>query len=310
MRARDVSPGSWRTRQLLVAMSALGVLIAGCASAKAPSQVAVQRRPVQPGGHGHELGPRGGSPAIARAEARRILARLVLPPGSKRVAARRLPPRVEGIGSDSVVDLHRFFSIPMPMSAAGAFVTRHTPTGFEPYGRHLGTSGNYRFINFYLRSAPMGITDDTMLVVTFGPGPHGSTVVRADAEVVWYPSRTAAEYLRADAFGSAAIRASFLNPKPRHFEKVITSRHAIGRLAALLNGLRATDNSSGYCPAIDATYSVTFIGRAGHPKVAVGAFGCGDDAVFVNGKEQPNLSDPGELIKALHKLLGLSKRYH
>src|SRR5215471_1762634 len=56
MRARDVSPGSWRTRQLLVAMSALGVLIAGCASAKAPSQVAVQRRPVQPGGHGHELG--------------------------------------------------------------------------------------------------------------------------------------------------------------------------------------------------------------------------------------------------------------
>jgi hypothetical protein len=47
-----------------------------------------------------------------------MLAVLVLPPGSRRIAARQQPPRAEVIGSDSLVDLHRFFSLPMPMLAA------------------------------------------------------------------------------------------------------------------------------------------------------------------------------------------------
>ncbi len=201
------------------------------------------------------------------------------------------------------------------MLEAATFVNRHTPTGFEPNGPDPGTissqnGGTYQFVAFYLRSAPAGITSDTMLLVTFSDGPHGSTVARADAEVVWYPPRTAAEYIRPGAISSARITASFLNPRPRRFSKVITSRHAIAMLAALLNGLRATDNSVRFCPAIDATYNITFNGRSGRPQVAVGAGGCSVDGVAVDGKVQPPLWDPAErLIHALHKLLGLSNRY-
>ena len=164
-------------------------------------------------------------------------------------------------------------------------------------------------MSFNLPAPPVGIAGETMLLVTLGHGPHGSTVARADAEVVWYPPRTAAEYLRAGAIRSARITASFMNPRPRHFVKVITSRRAIARLAALLNGMRATDNSLRFCPMVDAEYHVTFSGHGGQSRVAVGASGCGTDSVAVNGKVQPPLWDPDRLIHALRKLLGLSQRY-
>ena len=148
-----------------------------------------------------------------------------------------------------------------------------------------------------------------MLLVSLASGPHGSTNARADAEVVWYPPRSAAEYLRAGAIRSARISASFMNPRPRHCARVITSRRVLAGLAALLNGMRATDNSVMFCPAIDASYHVTFAGRAGQ-RVVVDATGCARDEVLVNGKAQPPLWDPGDrLIHALHRDLALSSRY-
>jgi hypothetical protein len=126
--------------------------------------------------------------------------------------------------------------------------------------------------------------------------------------VVWYPSRTAAEYLRAGAIRSARIRANFRYPT-RHFVKVITSGRAIGRLAALLNGMRAAEISPMMsCPENFSDYRVTFTGRIGRPRIAVDAGECFRDYVRVNGLRQPALWDPKDrLISALNKLLGLSK---
>ena len=81
-------------------------------------------------------------------------------------------------------------------------------------------------------------------------------------------------------------------------------------LAALLNGLRATDNSVRFCPAIDATYNITFNGRSWPTTSRRGSHRLQRRWRPVNGKVQPPLWDPGErLIHALHKLLGLSHRY-
>jgi hypothetical protein len=244
-----------------------------------------------------------------------MLAHLVLPPGSRRISARRQPPRAEVIGSSSLVDLHRFFSIPLHTLDAATFVNRHTPIGFRPNGPELGTTSSqsgatfYQFVSFYLRKAPVGITADTMLLVTFADGPHGSTVARADAEVVWYPPRTATEYIRPGAISSARINATFMNPRTRRFSKVITSRHAIARLTALLNGMHAAANDYWSCPTYTAAYHLTLIGRGGESRVAVDPTGCVTDGVVVNGKAQPSLFDPADrLMKALHKLLRLSKR--
>jgi hypothetical protein len=248
-------------------MAMLGTLTAGCAVAGAPS--------IQPAARRQAPWPPGGSPAVARAVGMRMLARLVLPPGSRRVSASREPPRAEVIGSDSLIDLHRFFSIPLPMLDAATFVNRHTPVGSRPNGPELGTTSSqsgavyFDFVSFYLRKAPVGVTGDTMLLVTFAEGPHGSTLARADAEVVWYPPRTAAEYLRPGAIRSARITATLLNPKPRHIVRVIRSRHAIGTLTALLNGMHAAGRDDWSCPAFRVDYRLSLIGRGGQSRVVV-----------------------------------------
>src|SRR5258708_18963877 len=51
------------------------------------------------------------------------------------------------------------------------------------------------------------IDPSTTLLATLAAGPHGGTVVRADAEVVWYPPRTAAEYLDPMEYQSVTITA-------------------------------------------------------------------------------------------------------
>jgi hypothetical protein len=214
-------------------MAMLGTLTAGCAVAGAPS--------IQPAARRQAPWPPGGSPAVARAVGMRMLARL----------------------------------IPLPMLDAATFVNRHTPVGSRPNGPELGTTSSqsgavyFDFVSFYLRKAPVGVTGDTMLLVTFAEGPHGSTLARADAEVVWYPPRTAAEYLRPGAIRSARITATLLNPKPRHIVRVIRSRHAIGTLTALLNGMHAAGRDDWSCPAFRVDYRLSLIGRGGQSRVVV-----------------------------------------
>ncbi len=242
-----------------------------------------------------------------------MLASLVLPPGSRHVGARPMPERAELAGSLSLVDRSSFFVVPMPMQATAAFLDSHPPAGLLVTGTGSASSRRGVFeedVSFYLRAPPAGISGDTMLLVSLASGPRGSTVARADAEVVWYPPRTAAEYLRPGKILSARIAASFLNPRLRHFARAVTSRRVIARLAALLDHMRATDNSPRFCPMIDAKYRVTFTGRAGQPRVVVDATGCATDSVVVNGEAQPPLWDPANrLIDALHRLLRLSHRY-
>jgi hypothetical protein len=199
----------------------------------------------------------------------------------------------------------------MRMHALAVLLKDHPPAGAMTSG--TGTSNSQTGvteddIEFNWRSAPVGVTGDSQLVVSLAPGLRGSTVARADAEVVWYPPRTAAEYIRADAIRSVRIMANLYN-RARHLAKVITSTGAIGRLAALLNGMRASDNSITTCPMIDADYQVTFIGRSGQPRIVVDAVGCLRDGVHVNGLTQPQLWDPeNRLASALIRLLGVSTR--
>src|SRR5215470_12033945 len=190
------APGTWRAPKGLMALPALAALAAGCGGAAAPAHVAIRSRPLaQPDTYRRPPWPPGGSAPLARSVGRRMLASLVLPPGSRRTAARQHTPPAEVIGSDNLVDLHRFFLLRMPVLTAATFVNRHTPRGFRPNGPELGTTTSQNgavewFVSFKLRSVPTGTADDTMLLVSFSDGPHGSTVARADAEVVWYPPRT------------------------------------------------------------------------------------------------------------------------
>lgn len=306
MRARNQVPRL--TRAVLAGLAALAAVLAGCGTARGPARphpAALAR------GQSHPWPP-GGSPALARSVGRRLLAGLVLPPGSRRAAEHHDMRPAEVIGSKNLVDLHEFFVLPMSMQAAASFFNLHPPAGLRAEGTGFFSAQNgapVQDVTFSLRVIPAGIAGDTFLLVSLSGGPDGTTLARADAEVVWYPPRTAAEYLRPAAIRSARVTAILTNPGTRHLTKVVRSRHAIARLAALLNGMRAAQHGDWSCPSLTSSYRVTFTSHDGRTRVRVEAAGCPADVVTVNGEAQPALWDPQwHLIRALRSLLGLSPR--
>jgi hypothetical protein len=56
-----------------------------------------------------------------------------------------------------------------------------------------------RMISYAPRSLPAGI-EQAAVAVTVIPAGGGGSLLRADAEVIWFPPRSAAEYLRPAAF--------------------------------------------------------------------------------------------------------------
>ena len=149
--------------------------------------------------------------------------------------------------------------------------------------------------------------------------PRGGTLLRADAELQWYPSRSAAEYLPPDAYRLVTVSVAFVTSlaqaKPRTNTRVLTSQAAIARLARLLDGLHATTPWRGSCPAGLPQFQIVFTpaarrnGRAA--PVQVSPSGCRGELITVSGYPQPALEDINSmrLLAVIGPLLGLPHQY-
>jgi hypothetical protein len=236
-----------------------------------------------------------------------MLARLVLPPGSRAARLRPVPeilrgPAQQTAGGSTSADLHRFFRVPRQMPAAYGFLTSHVPVGYRLTvhgGGQLGPGGSQaQFTGYTPRPLPRGVFAATLLAEVVA-GPHGGSLLRADAQVTWYPARTPAEHLRAAAFRAVAVSRMALNPAPRTTTRTVTSPGGIARLAALINGLPAGPGGAVSCPAGTVTYRLAFLPAAARqPRVVVTADGCPADGIAVAGKAQPALWDPGSRLAA------------
>lgn len=293
------------------------VALAGCGSATAlPSAGRAGEHPGARAGSARHLGPRAGSPALARAVDRRMLAVLVLPAGAKRIGARSWPPRAEsigiGIGNANLVDVSRFFRLPQSPGVVYAFLHAHVPPGTKFVGDGSGfvpKSGSEQDVSYSLTSPPAGIEQDNMLDVNLVAGSRGGTVLRADAEVVWYPARSAAEFIRAARFRVVTVTAGYYIRPQRYVSRTetFTSPAVISRLARLLNGLHAIAPATILCPDHSAQVGVRFATAPGRRAiVVVSPASCVSDLVTVRGKPQPALEDFGSsrLLALVRSLLG------
>lgn len=289
---------------------AVGAAMAGCGSA-APA-----RHESRPAVTTRALVPPGGSAALARTVGRRMLASLILPPGARRISARPQPERAESIGSDDLVDVSRFYRVPQSLDAASGFLQAHVPAGDTISGTGSGASGQggtdfYLLVSYALTRRPAGIDQNTMLLATLAAGPRGGTIVRADAEVVWYPPRTAAEYLDPAAFRSVTVTATLVNMhgKARTVTKTF-GRPVIDRLARVLNGLRTLSPPGPLsCPAMTgSTFTLRLVPIApSRPPLVIIPAGCVGDLITVGGKAQPVLQDFGseQVASVIGPLLGV-----
>jgi hypothetical protein len=294
---RSPSSGGWSAA--LIAAATLAGLLAGCAGASNGA--------VLTAAHPRNLGPVAGSRGLAAASARRLLGLLTLPAGSQQLPARPVPRALEqpGLysgGPGNFFDQDRFYRLPMAVTEAIAFLRVHVPQGTVSSSSSGAASSDGVTITAIAatqRRVPAGI-DQINLVETLTPGPVGSSLLRADAQVVWYPPRSAAEYLIASRFRSVRITVT----GSTRTTTVTGGQQLIRPLAAVLDSMHATPSLLLPCPIGGSGYELAFAPAVRAQRAVVVQNGpCNADTVSVDGRPQPELFDTGRLSALVTRLL-------
>ena len=318
-RKRPFSPGfpaesgkpAGRARAAAIAlglMAAAALTVAGCGTAPQPS----------PPGHGHAVTTaRPGPRARAESYARRALRDLRLPRGLRRIPFPARPPSglryagLPGAPRHTVVDVRELYRTGSPAGTVNGFLARHVPAGWSPL--NSGTSDLSGGPASYLRDiSPVrppawayNITVATAVVAARG----GGSLLRVDAQVAWYPPRSAAEHIDPARYRAVIV----IEPKPGtikplRLSRTFTGRRTVARLAALVNGLPATPDIAVPCPLMIAgRFSrLVFLPRAGAQEIVVTMPGCISATVRVGGRPQPALYPSGPLSALMSRLLGLA----
>ncbi len=254
-----------------------------------------------------------GQPGRAAALARLMLSRLRLPPAARRLPPDPLPPSLsqpatEIAGGTASLGQHQLFALTQPMDAAAAYLAAHVPAGLSPggTGEGSGPSGvTMREVSDMVRSLPAGIAG-AQLVLTVVPATSGGSLLRADAQVIWYPPRSAAEYIDPARYHVLSITVSVYGRRPHTVRKVVTSQLFIARLAEALDRMQAEPPGAVACPADFEDYQLSFsVSAHSRPVVVVSAneSGCGGAQVTVDGRAQPALADNGTVAALVRQVV-------
>jgi hypothetical protein len=257
-------------------------------------------------------GPPAGNRAEAAALARLMLSRLRLPPGARRPPG-PLPrslsqPAMEIAGGTASLDQQQLFALAQPMDTAAAYLAAHVPAELTPggTGESSGPDGvTMREVSDMVRSLPAGIAG-AQLVLTVVPAISGGSLLRADAQVIWYPPRSAAEYIDPARYHVLSITVSVYGRRPHTVRKVVTSQAFIARLAQALDRMQAEPPGVVACPADFEDYQVSFsVSAHSRPAVMVSAngSGCGGAQVTVDGRAQPALADHGTVAALVRQVV-------
>jgi len=257
-------------------------------------------------------GPPAGSRADAAALARLMLSRLRLPPGARRPPGPLPPslsqPAMEIAGGTASLDQHQLFALAQPMDTAAAYLAAHVPADLTPggTGESSGPDGvTMREVSDMVRSLPAGIAG-AQLVLTVVPATSGGSLLRADAQVIWYPPRSAAEYIDPVRYHVLSITVSVYGRRPHTVRKVVTSQAFIARLAQALDRMQAEPPGVVACPADFEDYQLSFsVSAHSRPAVVVSAngSGCGGAQVTVDGRAQPALADHGTVAALVRQVV-------
>ncbi len=286
-------------------LAALGCLY-GCSDAVGPSETNAAGH-ASAGTDNHisaTASAPAGSRARATAAARQVLRGLVVPAGTRQLTERPAPA---GLGAPALalsatrsVDLYRLYRLPLPAESAAAFLRSHLPAGFVANASgEVDSASATLVVSATPRRLPAGIYA-IGLVDTIVRASSGSSLLRADVQVVWYPPRSGAEDSMANLYRSVRVAMSgFSAPVV-----TTTSRSVIVTIEALLKELPAVPPVIRSCPAIIVIYELTLEpARSGQPPVVVSTGGCEVDDVSVGGRQQPALWDQGDKLFLLARSL-------
>jgi len=259
--------------------------------------------------------PPAGSRAEAAALAASLLSRLRLPPGGRRLPPAPVPaslgqPASQYADGATSLDEHELFAFAQSLDAlaAAAAATAQAGMSEDGTGYASGPGGvTMREVGYQPQSVPAGIYS-AQLVLTIVPAGSGS-LLRADAQVTWYPSRTAAEYIDPGRYHVLTVTVTLFGQRVRTIRKTVTSRALIARLAEALDRSRAEPPVIFSCPLIFATYQLGLSVSPNRPPAVVisaNRWPCGGSRITVNGHAQPPLADGGAVVALADQALGFT----
>src|SRR5215472_11424618 len=248
----------------------------------------------------YQSAPSGVAGDQARAYALGLLAKLRLPDGARQAPwpaePGRLPQPVLPYWPTYGVTAQALYRAGAPMRSVWWFLTGHVPAGMQPRWAYPAI-GSDRFVLDVPAHLPPGIAHANLEVVII---PRGSgSLIRAEVQVVWYPPRSAAEYIRSGRYRSVTVTIPKLPDASGDatVTRTFTSRAVITQLAALLNRLPGMLPTAFNCPAmtepltrIPSPYRVVFTPRLRQwPTIAAAPVGCWDGGIVVGKRRQPAL---------------------
>ena len=286
---------------------AMAAILAGCGTAHAPGPGA---RHVVAAVH------RGGPRAKADAYARRLLARLRLPGHAHRLPwPARLPGSLRPMlpaDLHDVTDLHVLYRLGSAPAVVDRYLVAHVPAGMRAGDSGQSGSGGITtgyYVGYNPAALPAWLYQAT-LATTVVHRPGRGSLVRVDAQVAWYPRRSAAEHVDPSRYRAVTATApTRLTGPPRTLTRTFTSPAVVARLAALVNGWPAMPDIVLNCPAIRTSsllYRLVFVPASSRwPAISITSDGCLSSGVKAGGHGQPALDDGGKLVTTLDRLLGL-----
>jgi len=301
---------------VLAAASLMTASLAGCGTVSVPPG----GDPSAPAGAATTApgisAPPAGNRAEATALARLLLSRLRLPAGTRRLPSTPAPPflsRPAYEAAGAQLDEHWFFAVAKPPGALSDYLVAHVPDGMTSFGTgQLSGPGEPTTLDvgYQARPVPAGIYQ-AQVVLTMVPDGSGGSRLRADAQVIWYPPRTAAEYVDPARYHVLTMTVTVGGRKERTIRKVVTSQADIARLAVALDRSPAAPPVYLSCPAIFVTYQLTLsVSRRTRPAVVIFAnsISCGGTQITVDGRSQPALADLGAVAAAADQALGYTPK--
>ena len=295
---------------------AAAATLAACGSVAAPTASGPHARPGGTRAASARPGPPAGSRTEATALARLMLSRLRLPRSARRLPPTPVPRSVREpalwAGARSAIDVYRLFELRQPIATAAATFTARVPAGMSLGITGSGSDGlagvTRMEVAYDARPLPAGVYE-AQLVLTIAPTSSGGSLVRADAQVVWFPPRAAAEYIAPARYRALRISVTILHRRTHTIARLVTSQAAIAHLANALNQSEVQPVAEPFCPLIFASYQLAFaVSPHSRPVVVVTAsqWPCGGAQISVGGRKEPPLQDSETVIATADRLLGVT----
>jgi hypothetical protein len=297
---------SRHTRLLIAGVSVAVVVIA--AGAAAMGQRAFGRSTTTPVSG---VTPSAATPGTSREQITRdamhaLLAQVALPPGSAMATAAPVPmltaPAVTQ-ASTNMIDVSGWWTTPGTVEGTVTYLKAHPPTGTTGIGIASSGSPNDMAQAVIFYTAPTHDYADPQLIVTVSAD-AGQVAVRADAQAIWRPMRSAAETLTVATITAGSAESSGIGDSPSGSSATLT-KSQVRQLGPLLNGLDTAAPRDRFCPSATTTRTLKFDTTTG--PVQFDLTTCGNVIVTAGGVQQPALQDSAALENWMNAQFGAAQ---